>query len=510
MLDEIRVLGKQMQPAETLLVVDAMVGQESVAVAQAFVDVAPVTGIVLTKIDGDARGGAALSISAVTGLPVKFMGTGERTDALEVFHPDRLAGRILGMGDVLSLVERAQENIDQNEAEELARKMQRNAFTLEDFLSQMQQLKKMGPIGGLLEMIPGMGGSAAKEAQRAVDSGEMKRVEAIIQSMTSGRTARSGHPHGQPTAPDRARLGHIPAGRQPPDQAVRRDAQDDEATQRSRRQPQGNVTPGRPPLGTRAFDKPSGSWEHGRTTLGELYSMTVTGDGAGDEQSRVDRQPPAFPQVGDLHPGTSSGTPTLFSQPAPGTAETSAIESKPIAPPPADGKGGSSRLRWIVAGLATILVVATLGGVLFLAAPRAGAASATAHYAPADTGMYAEVRLDLPGDQRDNLAAFMSHFPGFADQAAFQQKLDETLNTLLSNKSNGALDWNNDVKPWFGGQIAVFGDPTPPPATTGGGVSAPPHTDAWSLGEVIVFTVSDKSKLQSVIDFEGRRLAGVI
>jgi signal recognition particle subunit SRP54 len=184
MLDEIRVLGKQMQPAETLLVVDAMVGQESVAVAQAFVDVAPVTGIVLTKIDGDARGGAALSISAVTGLPVKFMGTGERTDALEVFHPDRLAGRILGMGDVLSLVERAQENIDQQEAEELARKMQRNAFTLEDFLSQMQQLKKMGPIGGLLEMIPGLGGSTAKEAQRAVDSGEMKRVEAIIQSMT--------------------------------------------------------------------------------------------------------------------------------------------------------------------------------------------------------------------------------------------------------------------------------------------------------------------------------------
>jgi signal recognition particle subunit SRP54 len=183
MLDEIRVLSKQMQPVETLLVVDAMVGQESVAVAQAFVDVAPVTGIVLTKIDGDARGGAALSISAVTGLPVKFMGTGERTDALEVFHPDRLAGRILGMGDVLSLVERAQENIDQKDAEEMARKLQRNSFTLEDFLSQMQQLKKMGPIGGLLEMIPGMGG-AAKEAQKAVDSGDMKRVEAIIQSMT--------------------------------------------------------------------------------------------------------------------------------------------------------------------------------------------------------------------------------------------------------------------------------------------------------------------------------------
>jgi signal recognition particle subunit SRP54 len=184
MLNEISILGRQMSPAETMLVVDAMVGQESVAVAEAFVAAAPVTGIVLTKIDGDARGGAALSISAVTGLPVKFLGTGERTDALEPFHPDRLAGRILGMGDVMTLIERAQENVDQKEAEELARKLQRNAFTLEDFLSQMQQIKKMGPIGGIIEMIPGLGG-AAKEAQKAADSGEFKRMEAIIQSMTT-------------------------------------------------------------------------------------------------------------------------------------------------------------------------------------------------------------------------------------------------------------------------------------------------------------------------------------
>jgi signal recognition particle subunit SRP54 len=183
LMDEIRGLSKALNPSEVLLVVDAMVGQESVAVAEAFAAAAPVTGLVLTKIDGDARGGAALSIGAVTGLPVKFLGTGERTDALEPFHPDRLAGRILGMGDVMTLVERAQENFDQQEAEEMARKLQRNAFTLEDFLSQMQQLKKMGPIGGLLEMIPGMGG-AAKEAQQAVDRGELKRVEAIIQSMT--------------------------------------------------------------------------------------------------------------------------------------------------------------------------------------------------------------------------------------------------------------------------------------------------------------------------------------
>ena len=183
LLDEIRHLAKALGPSETLLVVDAMVGQESVAVAQAFAEAAPLTGLVLTKIDGDARGGAALSISAVTGVAVKFLGTGEKIDALEPFHADRLAGRILGMGDVLTLVEKAQEHIDEKQAEELARKLQKNAFTLEDFLGQMQQIKKMGSIGGLLELIPGMGG-AAKEAQAAVERGDMKRVEAIIQSMT--------------------------------------------------------------------------------------------------------------------------------------------------------------------------------------------------------------------------------------------------------------------------------------------------------------------------------------
>ncbi|HUG48330.1 MAG TPA: signal recognition particle protein [Candidatus Limnocylindria bacterium] len=183
LMAEIRELAQHLQPAETLLVVDAMVGQESVAIAQAFAQAVPLTGLILTKIDGDARGGAALSIGAVSGLPVKFLGTGERTDALEVFHPDRLAGRILGMGDVMSLIERAQDTFDQKQAEDLADKLQRNAFTLEDFLSQMQQIKRMGPIGQLLEMMPGMGGMA-KEAQRAVEGGELKRIEAIIQSMT--------------------------------------------------------------------------------------------------------------------------------------------------------------------------------------------------------------------------------------------------------------------------------------------------------------------------------------
>ncbi|CAN5757056.1 signal recognition particle protein [soil metagenome] len=183
LMEEIRSLGSAVQPSETLLVVDAMVGQESVTVAEAFREAVSITGLILTKVDGDARGGAALSISAVSGVPVKFLGTGERTDALEPFHADRLAGRILGMGDVLTLVERAQETFDEKQAEQLAQKLRKNAFTLDDFLEQMQQLKKMGPLGSIMEMIPGMGG-AAKQAQQAVDRGDLTRVEAIIRSMT--------------------------------------------------------------------------------------------------------------------------------------------------------------------------------------------------------------------------------------------------------------------------------------------------------------------------------------
>ena len=183
LMAEISAVNDAVKPVETLLVVDAMTGQEAVAVAQAFVAVVPVTGLVLTKIDGDARGGAALSITAVTGVPVKFMGTGEKTDALEVFHPDRLAGRILGMGDVLTLVERAQEHVDQEQAAKMEEKLRKATFTLEDFLDQLQQVQKMGPLGQIMGMIPGMGGMA-NEAQAAVDRGDLKRVEAIIRSMT--------------------------------------------------------------------------------------------------------------------------------------------------------------------------------------------------------------------------------------------------------------------------------------------------------------------------------------
>ena len=183
LMAEIAAVNDAVKPIETLLVVDAMTGQEAVAVAQAFVDAVPVTGLVLTKIDGDARGGAALSISAVIGLPVKFLGTGEKTDALEPFHPDRLAGRILGMGDILTLVERAQETFDVRQAQQMEEKLRKASFTLEDMLDQLQQVQKMGPIGQLVSMIPGMGGMA-NEAQAAVDRGELKRTEAIIRAMT--------------------------------------------------------------------------------------------------------------------------------------------------------------------------------------------------------------------------------------------------------------------------------------------------------------------------------------
>jgi signal recognition particle subunit SRP54 len=183
MMDELVRIAGAVTPAETLLVVDAMTGQEAVRVAEAFHHRLPVSGLILTKMDGDARGGAALSIRSATGLPISFIGTGERTDGLEPFHPDRLAQRVLGMGDILSLVERVQESVDGDEAERVAQRMMESRFTLEDFRSQLSQVKKLGPIGQVLQMIPGAG-QMAGAAQQAVDEGHLARIEAIIDSMT--------------------------------------------------------------------------------------------------------------------------------------------------------------------------------------------------------------------------------------------------------------------------------------------------------------------------------------
>ena len=171
-------------PQEILLVADAMLGQQSVNVAEGFHKRLNLTGLVLTKVDGDARGGAALSIREVTGIPIKFLGVGEKVTALEVFHPDRLAGRILDMGDVLSLVEKAKEVMDEKVAMASAKKMMKNEFTLEDFLSQIQQLKKMGGLESIMKFLPGMGDISKQMKNMAPPDGEIKKIEAIIQSMT--------------------------------------------------------------------------------------------------------------------------------------------------------------------------------------------------------------------------------------------------------------------------------------------------------------------------------------
>jgi signal recognition particle subunit SRP54 len=184
MMREVVAIRDALKPHETLLVADAMTGQDAVRTAEAFHARVGLTGLILTKVDGDARGGAALSIRAVTGVPIKFLGVGEKADALEAFHPDRLASRILGMGDVLTLIERAQATFDQEQALKLQKKMRQATFDLEDFLGQLQQLKKMGPLQQILEMIPGMGRLTKGLPAGALDDRQLKRVEAIIYSMT--------------------------------------------------------------------------------------------------------------------------------------------------------------------------------------------------------------------------------------------------------------------------------------------------------------------------------------
>ncbi|MES1167205.1 MAG: signal recognition particle protein, partial [Pseudomonadota bacterium] len=179
-IEEVKRLHAKVQPDEVLLVADGALGQEAVNVAKTFHDALALTGLVLTKLDGDARGGAALSMKAITGVPIKFVGTGEKTGDFDTFYPDRLASRILGMGDVVSLVEKAQESIDQKEAEKMAEKMRKADFNLEDFLAQMQQIKKMGSMQSIIGMMPGMSGMQLPEGADK----EMARTEAIIHSMT--------------------------------------------------------------------------------------------------------------------------------------------------------------------------------------------------------------------------------------------------------------------------------------------------------------------------------------
>ena len=183
MMAEVRHVHDAIAPHEVLLTLDAMTGQDAVNAAKAFHETMPLTGVVLTKLDGDARGGAILSVRAVTGVPVKYVGLGEKLDALEAFHPDRMAGRILGMGDVLSLIEKAEQQFDAKQAVAMEAKLREGNIDLEDFLTQMKEMRKMGPMENILGMLPGMN-KLPKGAQMGVDEKQMKRVEAIILSMT--------------------------------------------------------------------------------------------------------------------------------------------------------------------------------------------------------------------------------------------------------------------------------------------------------------------------------------
>jgi len=183
LMKELEQVKKVLKPDEVLLVVDAMTGQDAVRVAEEFHAKVDVTGLIMTKMDGDARGGAALSIRWVSGVPIKFIGVGEKVDALEPFYPDRLASRILGMGDVLTFIEKAEKTLDEKKALELQKKIQKSGFTLEDLLEQLNAIKKMGPIGQIVDMLPGMSKLSGKVPEDAQEA-HLKKIEAIIQSMT--------------------------------------------------------------------------------------------------------------------------------------------------------------------------------------------------------------------------------------------------------------------------------------------------------------------------------------
>jgi len=184
LMDELKAIHANVNPVDTLLVIDSMIGQEALNIAQGFKDAINLTGLILTKMDGDSRGGAAISIRSVTGIPIKFIGTGEKLDALESYDPSRLSSRILGMGDLIGLIEKAEAAYDQETAEKQAKKLMKGDFSLEDWLEQMNQMKKMGPLAQIMEMLPGQMGQAARGIDPKLVEQQFKQSEAIINSMT--------------------------------------------------------------------------------------------------------------------------------------------------------------------------------------------------------------------------------------------------------------------------------------------------------------------------------------
>ena len=240
LMSEMQSLKKILNPQEILFVADAMTGQDAVRSADEFHKKLSITGVVLTKMDGDARGGAALSIRQVTGQPIKFIGVGEKYDALEPFHPDRIVGRILGMGDILTLVEKAQETVDQKKAQEFAQKaLGGEGFSLEDFRDQLRQVKKLGSLQSVIKMLPSIGPFAnMQKAADSVDESQITRVEAIINSMTAERAQPSRDHQRQPAQAHCSRLRHQRAGSEPASAPVCPDAQDVQGHGQVQLQPQ--------------------------------------------------------------------------------------------------------------------------------------------------------------------------------------------------------------------------------------------------------------------------------
>ena len=222
LMDELQAIKAAVSPSDLLYVADAMTGQDAIKSAGEFNRRMGVTGVVLTKLDGDARGGAALSVVSVVGVPIAFVGSGERLEDLEVFHPDRIVSRMLGMGDVLSLIEKAEQAIGQDEAEELEAKLRKNQFTLDDFRKQLRTIRKMGPLESVLGMIPGMS-SVKQLAENKPDEKQLGRVEAIIGSMTAQERRNESTPQRQPAEADREGQRHVGRRGEPAAEAVHRD-----------------------------------------------------------------------------------------------------------------------------------------------------------------------------------------------------------------------------------------------------------------------------------------------
>ena len=234
LMTELVAIKDATEPSDLLYVADAMTGQDAIKSAGEFNRRVGVTGVVLTKLDGDARGGAALSVVSVVGVPIAFVGSGERLEDLEPFHPERVVSRVLGMGDVLSLIERAEAAIDHEDAERLEEKIRANEFTLEDFRDQLKTIRKMGPLEQIMGMLPGMGNMKAL-AENKPDEKQMSRVEAIIELDDAGRAAEAAHHQRQPPEADREGQRHVGRGGEPAAEAVRADAEDVEIARRDGR-----------------------------------------------------------------------------------------------------------------------------------------------------------------------------------------------------------------------------------------------------------------------------------